>query len=206
MKNNTKNTIGVAGSFQTSSGIKKGSAFASPLLFSFLLLASSCDTLPLPAFANNTPREYNSTLPRGARGGFEKSAAGESPAKTVSQSVACAHPRPSAVNSDLAIRAIIGEAGNQGYTGMLAIAGAIRNRGTLKGVYGVKAKHINKEPKWVWDMAKKAWLESATNDITNGAQYWGSIHCDKNWLKKMELAGYVKTFEYKGHKFYKEDK
>ena len=33
-----------------------------------------------------------------------------------------------------AVRAIIGEAGNQGYLGMLAVACGIRNRGTLKGV------------------------------------------------------------------------
>lgn len=109
----------------------------------------------------------------------------------------------SAVSYILAIRAIIGEAGNQGYTGMLAIAGAIRNRGTLKGVYGVTAKHISKEPQWVFDLAKKAWVESATNDITNGATHWGSTKVDGKWIKKMERNGFVKTFEHKEHKFYK---
>ena len=56
-----------------------------------------------------------------------------------------------------AIRAIIGEAGNQGRRGMLYIACAIRNRGTLQGVYGFKAKHVDREPKWVWDMAREEW-------------------------------------------------
>jgi hypothetical protein len=107
----------------------------------------------------------------------------------------------SAVNDNLAVRAIIGEAGNQGEKGMLAVACAIRNRGTLKGVYGVNAKHIYKEPQWVWALAKKVWLESATKDITNGATHWENIKAfgTPYWVKSM-----VKVFEYKDHKFYKE--
>lgn len=101
------------------------------------------------------------------------------------------------------IRAIIGEASGEGFTGMKAIACAIRNRGTLKGVYGVNAKHVDKQPKWVWDMAKKAWEESETNDITDGATHWGSKIVDKEWIAKMERSGYVKTFEYKNQAFYK---
>lgn len=102
------------------------------------------------------------------------------------------------------IKACIGEASSQGYLGLLAIACAIRNRGTLKGVYGVNAKHVDKEPAYVWTMARKAWADSAVKDITNGGQFWGSVHCDKDWIKKMEQKGFVKTFEYKDHKFYKE--
>jgi hypothetical protein len=107
------------------------------------------------------------------------------------------------IPDDLAVKAIMGEASNQGYKGMLAVAGAIHNRGTLKGVYGVKARHIYKEPQWVWAMAKKAWLESATNDITNGATHWENIKAfgKPYWVKSM-----VKVFEYKDHIFYKESK
>jgi spore germination cell wall hydrolase CwlJ-like protein len=106
-----------------------------------------------------------------------------------------------AVNNTQAIRAIIGEAGNQGEKGMLAVACAIRNRGTLKGVYGVKAKHVDKQPQWVWAMAKKVWAESATNDITNGATHWENIKAfgKPYWVKSM-----VKTFEHKNHVFYRE--
>src|SRR3990167_7930662 len=39
-------------------------------------------------------------------------------------------PSPAYSDKD-AIRAVIGEAGNQGYAGMLAVACGIRNRGTL---------------------------------------------------------------------------
>ena len=116
------------------------------------------------------------------------------------QTVSCRR----AISDSMAIRAIIGEAGHQGERGMLAVACAIRNRGTLKGVYGVKAKHVDKEPAYVWTMARKAWADSAVKDITNGAQFWGSVHCDKNWIKNMERKGFIKTFEWKDHKFYKE--
>lgn len=104
------------------------------------------------------------------------------------------------------VRAVMGEASGEGFTGMKAIACAIRNRGTLKGVYGLRAKHIDKEPKRVWDMAQKAWEESAKEDITNGATHWGSKIVDKEWIKKMERSGFVKTFEYKNQAFYREVK
>ncbi|MGN6643385.1 MAG: hypothetical protein ACTHKU_10355, partial [Verrucomicrobiota bacterium] len=59
-----------------------------------------------------------------------------------------------------AIRAIVGEAANQGYRGMLAVAGAIRNRGTLQGVYGLHNPIALKQPQWVWARARQAWSES----------------------------------------------
>ena len=103
------------------------------------------------------------------------------------------------INNELAIRAIIGEASNQGYQGMLAIACGIRNRGTLEGVYGLKAKHINKEPKWVWDMAKRAWQESKYNRIHQGT-HWENIKTfgKPYWLRDMTLV-----YQYKDHNFYK---
>jgi spore germination cell wall hydrolase CwlJ-like protein len=105
-----------------------------------------------------------------------------------------------AVTPSPEIKAIIGEASNQGYRGMLAVACAIRNRGTLKGVYGVNAKHIYKEPKWVWDLAKKAWAESKNIDITNGATHWENIKAfgKPYWVKDM-----VQTFQHRDHIFYK---
>ncbi len=105
------------------------------------------------------------------------------------------------IPDDLAIKAIMGEACNQGYQGMLAVACAIRNRDTLQGVYGVKAKHIYKEPKWVWDLARKAWNESSKKDITNGATHWENTKAfgTPYWVKSMKLV-----YEYKDHKFYRE--
>ena len=102
-----------------------------------------------------------------------------------------------------AIRAIIGEASGEGYTGMLAIAGAIRNRGTLQGVYGERAKHIDKQPQWVWAQAEKAWKESAGNDITAGADHWGSVQVDAAWINTMRSKGFREVFRYRNHIFFK---
>lgn len=98
-----------------------------------------------------------------------------------------------------AIRAIIGESSNQGYQGMLAVAVGIRNRDSLAGVYGLKAKHIDNEPKYIWDLAKKAWIESKTNRIHSGT-HWENIKAfgKPYWVKKLKLV-----YQYKDHNFYK---
>ena len=103
-------------------------------------------------------------------------------------------------NKEQAIRAIIGEASNQGYHGMLAIAVGIRNRGTLKGVYGVRAKHVDEQPAWVWDRARKAWAESEDNRLHSGT-HWENIKAYgvPYWVKSMN-----KVYEYKDHIFYME--
>jgi hypothetical protein len=99
-----------------------------------------------------------------------------------------------------AILAIIGEAADQQYRGMLAVACALRNRGTLVGVVGLHAKHVQLEPPWVWEMARKAWIESATNDITGGATFWENIDRfgKPEWAKKMHP-----TVRIKDHQFYR---
>lgn len=102
-----------------------------------------------------------------------------------------------------AIKAIIGEAENQGEQGMLAVAGAIRNRGTLKGVYGLRAPRVKKHlySKETFFLAQRAWAISATVDITKGADHWENIKafgCPK-WVKSC-----IETFRYKDHVFYKE--
>jgi hypothetical protein len=103
-------------------------------------------------------------------------------------------------NDKNCIKAAMGEARGEGYKGLLAICCAIRNRGSLKGVYGTKAKF--KEPKWVWKLAKKAWKESKAKRIHSG-DHWGSIHCDKAWLKQMRAKGFTRVYSYRGHIFYK---
>ncbi len=102
-----------------------------------------------------------------------------------------------------AVNAIIGEAENQGYEGMLAVACAIRNRGTLKGVYGEKAPRVvhHKYSKHTLDLAIKAWAEATIHDITNGATHWENINAFgcPSWVKAC-----VEVFRYKDHVFYKE--
>ena len=98
------------------------------------------------------------------------------------------------------VRAIIGEAASEGYEGMLAVGEAIRNRGTLKGVYGVKAKFVDKEPEWVWQLAKKAWDASESSNIVGGATHWESTDFPvPYWAKDMETSAHIGK-----HKFYRE--
>jgi spore germination cell wall hydrolase CwlJ-like protein len=103
------------------------------------------------------------------------------------------------VPEDQAVRAIIGEASNQGYQGMLAVAVGIRNRGSLKGVYGVKAKHVDKEPEWVLELARTAWRESETNRIHSGT-HWENI---KAFGKPYWADSMTEVYRYRDHIFYK---
>lgn len=105
----------------------------------------------------------------------------------------------------LAIRAILGEAENQGYRGMLAVACGIRNRGSLKGVYGVDAKRPNTPgviQKRYWDLARRAWAESKTNRI-HEADHWENIVMfgKPTWAKRMKLVCVIGD-----HVFYKTSK
>ena len=107
------------------------------------------------------------------------------------------------IPDNLAVRAIVGEASGEGYYGMLDIASAIRARGSLRGVYGLNASHIDKETKKTWELALKAWKTSKYSPTHKGG-YWGSIKCDKKWLAKMESdKRYVKVYSRGNHIFYK---
>lgn len=108
------------------------------------------------------------------------------------------------INNKQAILAIIGEAENQDWEGMYAVACAIRNRGTLKGVYGIYALRVinHKYSKFTYALAELAWHNSEyrKDDITNGATHWENINAfgKPYWVKDM-----VETFRYKDHVFYK---
>lgn len=83
-----------------------------------------------------------------------------------------------AVKDADAVRAIVGEAENQGYRGMLAVAEGIRNRGHLRGVYGLK-RDLSKTPKKrlarLFEQAKKAWEESKNTNLVKGADHWENV-------------------------------
>ena len=105
-----------------------------------------------------------------------------------------------AIDNDLAVRAIIGEASNQGYIGMEAIASGIRNRGHLRGVLGTNAPHVDSEPTWVWKMAKKAWYASKTKRLHSGT-HWENI---KAFGKPYWAENMVEVARIWDHVFYKE--
>lgn len=103
--------------------------------------------------------------------------------------------------NDNAISAIVGEYAQEDIFGMKLIAHAIRNRGTLKGVYGVNAKHNKTESKRIWQLASLAWFESENEiDPTAGASEWRSEQDIQNhgWPE-----GFRQTMWYKGTYFLK---
>lgn len=107
------------------------------------------------------------------------------------------------INDADAIKAIMGEASNQGFEGMTAIGEAIRNRGSLNGVYGLTARHIYKEPSWVWVQAEKAWKASKTSNLTHGSRHWENIRAfgTPYWAK-----GHQPVVTIKDHAFYNDIK
>lgn len=104
------------------------------------------------------------------------------------------------LNDDVCIKCVMGEARGEGYQGMVAVSEALRNRGTIRGVYGCHA--VFNEPKWVWDLARKAWSESAHSNLVNGADHWGSTKVDGKWIAKMEKT-MTFTAQVNNHRFYK---
>lgn len=104
-----------------------------------------------------------------------------------------------------AILAVIGEAENQGYEGMKAVSCGIRNRGTLKGVYGLKAPRVKKRLYSEDTEAKAivAWETSAEPEncaYMLGSTHWENVKAfgEPYWAKSMR-----KTVLIKDHQFYK---
>lgn len=108
------------------------------------------------------------------------------------------------INYNDAVKSIIGEAENQGYMGMLAVSHAIRNRGTLKGVYGLRSPRITFHlySQRIYNLARLAWEQSAADfDITHNATNWENI---KAFGKPYWCKNCIETFRYKDHVFYRE--
>lgn len=85
-------------------------------------------------------------------------------------------PARAAVSDTEAIRAIVGEAANQGYDGMTAVGEVIRRRGSVRGLYGHKAMNHRYELPWVWAQARLAWDRSAYTNLTHGATLFENIY------------------------------
>lgn len=118
------------------------------------------------------------------------------------------HLADAQVPKDRAVLAIIGESENQGAKGMLLVACAIRNRGTLKGVYGEKAPRVvhHLYTRQIEDLAVMAWNVSASPENCTeieGADHWENVKAfgTPKWADKMEI-----TFMYKDHVFFREKK
>jgi hypothetical protein len=96
----------------------------------------------------------------------------------------------------------VGEAEGEGYAGLLAVSEAIRNRGTLRGVYGCKAPRVinRKYSDKVLRDALRAWKESAHTNTVRGATHWeGTAFKTPYWAKDM-----IVTARINNQIFYKE--
>lgn len=73
------------------------------------------------------------------------------------------------------VNAIIGESENS-REGMLWVACTIRNRGSLRGVYGEKSVRVRNRlySSRVFVQAVKAYEDSSRQDVTGGCRYWFS--------------------------------
>ena len=101
------------------------------------------------------------------------------------------------------IKAIIGENDKDGFAGMYAVACAIRNRGTLKGVHG-RYKKLRNVPDGTIMKAARAWHTSEYGrDVTNGATHWENVKAfgKPDWAKDMVVTARIGR-----HVFYKERK
>lgn len=117
------------------------------------------------------------------------------------------------ITDSQAVNAILGEAEDQGLLGMTALGEAIRNRGSLKGVYGYKAivikdgNYYRKTKKGLIPISKatvkqaeEAWKASATSNYVLGADHWENVKAFgmPSWAKNMQI-----TLEHKNHVFFK---
>ena len=90
------------------------------------------------------------------------------------------------IPEDLAVRALIGEAGGQSDAELYAHACALLNRGTLQGVYGIYSKNAQNSTQGQINRATRAWqlAQVSNNDVTNGRTEWRSDYDLKLMAKK----------------------
>lgn len=115
-------------------------------------------------------------------------------------------PAHAEIPEALAVHCILGEVQGEGERGIRANAQALKNRGTTSGVYGCKAD-ISKDMAYIRHkgldkIALEEWRRGA-NDIVHGAQFWGSIILDQEWIERMKRAGYKFTVRINNHEYYK---
>lgn len=108
-----------------------------------------------------------------------------------------------------AVHAIIGEAENQGDQGLLSVACALANRGTLKGVYGLKAYRVihHKYSKRTEQMASMVWtIATNTPDycgFLKGADVWGTASDVSKFKQTKWFNNYILVAKIKDHYFFK---
>jgi hypothetical protein len=110
-------------------------------------------------------------------------------------------PRAPGVSRDVAIRALVGEASDQGLKGMVCVGEVLRRRGSIKGFVGYWSAHLKDEPQWAWRMARAAWAMSEYTHLTKGANHFYDTRAPErpSWTPDCP-----KVYEYRNHIFCKE--
>lgn len=109
------------------------------------------------------------------------------------------------LNANNAILAIIGEGESEPYTGKLALAYTILNRGTLKGVYGLHSFRVlnHKYSQRTYQDAKRAWeYANSHENVSWTATGWGNktdlvLFNKTKWFSKCHVTAHIG-----GHYFY----
>lgn len=111
------------------------------------------------------------------------------------------------INDQKSILSIIGEAEGELYTGKLALSYALINRGTLKGVFGLRSARVkaHKYSDKTYMEAKRSWEYANTHpeqDITNGATGWGNANDMKLFNETKWFSKCYVTKKIGNHFFY----
>jgi hypothetical protein len=101
------------------------------------------------------------------------------------------------------IRAIYGEAEAEPFSGKVAVAEAIRNRKSLKQVFGVSSKRTLRPIPSIWKECELAWEKSANSNLTNGAIGWGNAQDLKIFKRQKWFKNCFITKRIGNHYFYK---
>lgn len=101
----------------------------------------------------------------------------------------------------MAVKCLVGEAGNQGFEGMQAVGEVIRHRGATKGLYGCENKVFRHSKQSLKQSALRAWKASETSNLTQGATHFENVESFgfPSWAKKMK-----QTIKIKNHTFFRE--
>lgn len=106
-----------------------------------------------------------------------------------------------------AILSIIGEGEAESYAGKVALARTIINRGTLKGVYGLKAPRVVRKlySAKTYQDAKRAWeYAKTTKDTSWRATGWGNADDVKKFKQTKWWKNCVIVAQVGRHFFYKD--
>ena len=97
----------------------------------------------------------------------------------------CALTASAKINEADAIKTLIGEAGGESLQCQTAVAEVIRNRGSLRGCYGLTNPVVAKASHRTIERARLAWIKSATSNLTNGCKFFGGDGLDNAYFAKL---------------------